>query len=294
MTTDNNDNIKVVNSPTELVHKIIEDVAAKQERNLQEALDMLQGYTMARDITRVDRLKVAVCGDKKSGKSCLVARTARKPLLVYDFDDRRESIAGIENVIVKTLIDMQSSMPSAWGKFETDIGMLEYLKSQGKLPFRSIALDSISFLRQYAENQMMKDTNANLRKNVIGLQTYLIAQGWDSINYTRKMISEAFRRLFTLDVDVYAIFHTKNEKDYSKSTKDNTVYTGKLTVEPQNLNELLSIFNEVWRAYIDENNNFKLQLKPDYYFTASTALNNQEAVEDQDIQKMLDKHNSKV
>lgn len=267
-------------------------VETEQEKNLRETLAMLQGYTAAKEITRVDRIKAAVCGDQKTGKSSLIARTSRKPLLAYDFDDRRESIAGIDGVIIKTLIDIHSSEPNAWGKLESDIGVLEYQKSQGKLPFKSLMLDSMTFLRKYAENAMMKDTQGTLqRKAKIGIQDYLISQGWDGINYTNRMIEEMLRRVFALGIDIYCTFHTRPEKDKARSTKDNTVFTDQLTIEPQNLAPVLAMFNEVWRTHITSGGEFKLQVKPDYYFSASTVLNNLSGEEDQDIQKLLEKHN---
>lgn len=267
-------------------------IETEQEKNLRETLAMLQGYTAAKEITRVDRIKAAVCGDQKTGKSNLIAKTARKPLLIYDFDDRRESISGAEDTIVKTLIDVHSSEPTVWGKFETDIGALEYLRDEKKLAFRSLALDSMTFLRKYAENQMMKDTKGTLqRKTKIGVQDYLISQGWDSVNYTQRMIEEMLRRVFALGVDIYCVFHTRPEKDRVRSTKENTVFTDQLTIEPQNLASVLSMFNEVWRTYVDGSGNFKLQVKPDYHFGAATALQNLSGEEDQDIQKLLEKHN---
>lgn len=267
-------------------------IETEQQKNMRETLAMLQGYTAAKEITRIDRLKAAICGDQKTGKSLLVAKTARKPLIVYDFDDRRESISGTEDTIVKTLVDIHSATPSAWGKLETDIGLYEYLRDEGKLAFKSIALDSMTFLRKYAENQMMKDTQGTLqRKAKIGVQDYLISQGWDGINYTQRMIEEMLRRVFGLGIDVYCIFHTRPEKDRVRSTKDNTVYTDQLTIEPQNLAPVLAMFNEVWRTHITSGGEFKLQVKPDYYFGAATALHNLNGEEDQDIQKLLEKHN---
>jgi len=250
----------------------------------------LQGTVQASDINKVDRLKVALCGDEKTGKSNLIARTARKPLLVCDFDDRRESIAGQENVTVKTYVDADAGLPKAWGELESDLGSIEHLKKEGKLSIKSISLDSMTYLRQIASNQMMRDTN-NLRKSKIGIQNYFIAQGWDSINYVQIMLYQLIRRLFALDIDVYCVFHTRNEKDKVRSTKENTVYTDKLTVEPQNLSILLPIFNEKWRTYIDSDGLYKLQTKGDYFFSASTALNISN-IEEQDINKILTKHNN--
>ena len=150
----------------------------------------------------------------------------------------------------------------------------------------------MTFLRQYAENQMMKDTQLSRKIQVGGIK-YQIAQGWDAINAVHKMFTQLLTDLFSLDIDIYCVFHTAQEKDRVKSTKDNAVYTEKLTIEPQNLNFLLSKFNEVWRCEIDAAGEFKVQTKADYYFNAATTLKNLDPYEVPDIQKFLEK-NKKV
>lgn len=262
----------------------------KPAMTMDEVLSYIKGTTAASAITNTDRLKVAIVGPGKVGKSNMIAKTCRKPLLVYDYDDRRESIAGFPDVTIKTLIDKSSSMPSAWSTFESDIGTLEWLKKDGYLPFKSIALDSMTYLRQYAENQMMKDTSNQRIFKINGTQ-YHVGAGWDAVTCVQKMLGEAIRRLFALDLDVYCVFHTAPEKDKAKSTKDNAVYTEKMTVDPNNLQILLPMFNEVWRAYVDADGAFKIQVKPDYYFQAASALKVDQN-ENQDIQKLLDKHNA--
>jgi len=251
----------------------------------------IQGLTSASTITNTDRLKVALCGEKKSGKSKLIADTARKPLLHYDFDDRRESIAGAKDTVIKTLIDADSTLPQAWSILESDLGSLEYAKKNGTLPIKSLALDSATYLRQIAENQMMKETQ-QMRQQKIGLSTYRISQGWDAINYVHRMLYQLLRRMFALDIDVYVVFHTRNEKDRVKSTKEETIYTDRLTVDPQNLDVLLPMFNETWRTFVDIDGNFKVQVRQDWRFNASTALKIGESggIENPNIQEMLAKN----
>jgi len=248
----------------------------------------------ATSITHVDRLKVAVCGEPKTGKSNIIARTARKPLLHYDFDDRKESIAGMEDVVIKTLFDLKDLEPKAWGIFESDIGTLEYMKSQNTLPFKSIALDSCTFLRKYAEHQFMKDSSSSSRaKFKIGTTDYIIPKDWDAVTGVQKMLEGVLSRLFALDVDVYMTFHTRPEKDQQKSTKTETVYKDNLTVEPPNLKMLLPKFNDCWRTFVDTDGKFKVQLKPDWKFGASTVFKNVGDTEEADIQKLLEKHNGR-
>jgi hypothetical protein len=163
------------------------------------------------------------------------------------------------------------------------------------LPIKSIALDSFTYLRQIAENQMMKDTS-QMRRAKIGLTTYQISQGWDAINYVHRMLYQLLRRMFALDIDVYAVFHTRNEKDRVRSTKEETIYTDRLTVDPQNLDVLLPMFNETWRTFVDVDGNFKLQVRQDWRFNASTALRIGEnsGIEEPNIQALLAKNDAQA
>lgn len=264
-----------------------------ENKILNDLMSSLGGCVEATSITNTDRLKVAICGEPKTGKSGVIARTARKPALIYDFDDRRESIAGQEGVIIKTLFDKDDTTPIAWAKLETDVKLLEYQKEKGPLPIKSIALDSMTYLRKYAEHQLLKDSGSVTRtKMTVGTTVYNIPKDWDAVTGVQHMLETMLNRLFSLDIDVYVTFHTRLEKDQIKSTTQNTVYKDSLTVEPPNLKMLLAKFNEQWRTYID-GGVFRLQLKPSWEFTAATALKNMEASEEANIQKMLEKHNGK-
>ena len=264
---------------------------------LDELVAMLDG-TKAEDITKTDRLKVAVCALQKTGKSYLVAHTARKPLLHYDFDDRRESIAGAKDTIIRTLVDRDSTHPTAYSKLISQIGDLEYLKNKGELPIKSICLDSMTYLRKYLGYQIMHDTNLKRTRKIDGRDVN-IPQGWDEVTVARTELTTLFRRLFALDLDVYAIFHIIPQKDKAKTEKvqdvagnivEVTAYTGRWTVDPQHLEEILAIFNEVWRCYIDASGDFKIQVRPDEYFQAATALKNVEKIENANIAELLAKH----
>jgi hypothetical protein len=263
-----------------------------ENKLLEQALQQLKGCLKSEEITHIDRLKVALCGDTGTGKSCLIARTARKPLLHYDFDDRRESIAGMTEVIIKTLVDKNDETPTAWNILESDIGTLEYLKSKNELPFKSLAFDSCTFLRKYAEHQFMHDcTSSSRNKFKVGMTNYIIPKDWDAVTGVQKMLDGILNRAFALDVDVYMTFHTRNEKDNVRSTKTDTVYKDNLTIDPPNLKVLLPKFNDKWRTFVDTDGKFKVQLHANWQFAAASVLKNIEDVEIADIQKLLEKHN---
>lgn len=265
-----------------------------QEQELLSQLKALNisttGMRSASSITNVDRLKVAICGEPKTGKSYVIAKTARKPLMHYDFDDRAESIAGLPDTIIKTLVDISDTEPRAWAALEADATTMEYVASKGQLPFKSVALDSMTFLRKYAEHQMLKDVSGITRnKFKIGVVDYLLPKDWDAVTSVQKMLETMLSRFFSMGIDVYVTFHTRPEKDQSKSTKTDFVYKDSLTVEPPNLKMLLPKFNDQWRT-VFEGGKYMIQLKPDWRFNASTVLKGVNDLEEADIQKMLEKH----
>lgn len=262
-----------------------------QEELLAQMLDQMSGVQNAGDITNTDRLKVAVCGEPKSGKSYLVGKGCRKPAIHWDFDDRRESLAGIPDLHVKTLVDKNDQDVHAWNDLEIDVGLMEYYKnSKGDCPFNSAILDSAKYVYQYAEAQALKNvTSITRHKFKIGSTEYIIARDWDAVVSVQKMLQGILRRLFALDIDVYMIFHTRNEKDQTRSTATNAVYKDNLTVDPPNLKMLLPLFNEQWRTYV-ENEDYRVQVKANYIFNGSTALKGLDSSEPADIQAMLAKH----
>lgn len=260
---------------------------------LEQAIQALQGCRIASEMTNIDRLKVALAGDTGTGKSCLIARTCRKPLLLYDFDDRAESVAGNKDTIIKTLTDIRDDEPRAWAALESDFGTLEYLKGKNELPFKSLAFDSCTFLRKYAEHQFMKDSTGSSRNKLkIGLTNYIIPKDWDAVTGVQKMIEGILNRAFALEIDVYMTFHTRQEKDAVKSTKTEAVYKENLTIDPPNLKMLLPKFNDKWRTFVDVDGKFKVQLHADWKFAAASVLKNVGDTEEADIQKFLEKHNA--
>lgn len=263
-----------------------------EETLLEQAARQLGGCVDSTAITNVDRLHVAICGPPGSWKSNTIARTARKPLLHYDFDDRRESIAGIPDVTIKPLIDKKDTDHIAWQQLENDISILEYLKEKNQQPYKSLALDSFTFLRQYAEHQFVNDVgDLKKAKFHVGNTDYIIPRGWDAVVGVQKMLQGLIRRCFALDIDIYAVFHTKQEKDNNKTTAEKIIYKDTLTVEPENLKMLLPMFNDKWRMMY-ENGRFIVQMKCNWEFAASTVLKNVGETEEANIQKMLEKHNN--
>ena len=92
------------------------------------------------DITAHEFLKIAVLGKAKSGKSTFVA-TAPKPIRIYDFDDRAESLAGKEGLFIL-------SRPSMLD-IETDLSVMKANKIK-KLPLpATVIFDSVTYMNRY-------------------------------------------------------------------------------------------------------------------------------------------------
>lgn len=227
----------------------------------------ITGVVEATSITQVDRLHLVGLGEPGSGKSWL-ATTGRKPIFVFDNDNRRESIAGKEGVLIKTTYDRDIDTPTAWSQMEADTGAFEYAKQRGQLKIKTIVGDSLTFMLKHAHNQLMKDNDKLCRTIRVNGKAYNIPQGWDSVNVAQRMLEGLINRWFELDIDVILTAHIRREKG-ADSTEDNPTFTGKWTIEPQNLKMLLPKFNERWFMLDD----FYVQTKPAYEYNATTALN---------------------
>ena len=245
------------------------------------------------DLESEPRLKIAIVGEPKAGKSWF-AMTAPGPIWEADFDQRSESIkefirkSGRKDIAAKTYFDINPASPSAISNFETDISMFEYLKEQGKPYPSTYILDSMTYLRVACEHELIKQHPSMSRTVKMGATTVKIPSHYDIINGNRAYMEYLIGRLSQLG-HVIAIFHEMDEKDAQSSTKEQKAYTGRKTVQPQYLSSLLSLFNDVFRIAIDYAGNRIVTVQPTSDFMASTSMR-LDAVEKPDLQEMLAKH----
>lgn len=249
--------------------------------------DYIQGIAKAALADEEPRLKIAIVGEPKTGKSWL-ACTAPSPVFVADADDRSESIKTKEGVIVKSYLDLNPDSPAAVNELENDINKFEYAKSQGKETPRTYVLDSATYWQKAIERSLIYQDSKFGRSIRVGSKTLKIGQGWDIINGSRAYLDYLIGRLSALG-NIIVIFHSAPEKDKERSTKDETKYTGRTTVQPNYLSSLLSVFNEVWMVEIDFDGRYKVQVKPNNEFLASTTLL-LDPSEKPDIKAMVEKH----
>lgn len=231
-------------------------------------------------------LKIALIGRPGVGKSWL-ASTAPKPVLNWDFDGRAASLVGKPGVFVKTYVDKDPNNPTAMSEVERDLNKIEYeFKSKRPVPATNV-LDSLTYMRKATENELMKQQSSLSRTLKVGVRNVLIPSGWDIINGNRNYIEYVIGRLSSIG-NLIVICHEQDEKDNVKSTKETKAYTGKVTIQPQYMNTILSLFDDVWYVDTDYKGERKVQTGISVDFDGKTTLD-VDNIEEANIEKMLAK-----
>lgn len=238
-------------------------------------------------------LKIAIIGDPGVGKSWF-ANSIDGFKYDFDFDNRSNSLTThplAKDIQVKSYYDSDPNKATAMQNFETDLKALKYAKSVGKLPANFVSIvDSMTFARKACEDELIRQQPSLARRLRIGTTTVNIPSGWDVINANREYLEYIIAELATLG-DLICIFHEKDEKDVTTSTAEKTTYTGMTTIQPQYLNTLLSIFNDVWRISVNGSGKRTVQTGVGSSFVGKcTLLGLNELTEEPDINKMIAKH----
>jgi len=238
-------------------------------------------------------LKIAIIGEPKTGKSWM-ASTAPGPTLIYDFDGRAASLRGKPNVMVKTVQDISQVSPWAMAEVEKDLNNFKYRKSKGLPNPTTFVFDSVSYMKKAMENELMKQMGKDYYREIklSPISILRVPQGWDVINGVKGYLEYLVAEFGTLG-NIICVFHVRDEKDRDKSTAKETAYTGKLTVDPQYLASVLSVFNEVYYISVDSGGRYKVVVKPNYECRASTTLL-LDANEEPDIQAIIAKHKKRL
>ena len=255
-------------------------------------LTTIKGMQPASDITE-PLLKIAIVGDPGVGKSWF-ACTAPKPVFDLDFDGRKSSLAGKEGVLVKSYVDLDTTNPKAIAELESDLNSFDYAKSKGEEIPATFVIDSITYARKFTESELAKQQSNLGRQLRIGSAKITIGQGWDIVNGNRMYLEYIINRLAALG-NVIAVFHTQDEKDAAKSTAEKKAYTGRITVQPQYLSSILSIFNDVYLLDVDYKNTRFVQTGISNEFIGKCSLKGLNPLnEPPDIEAMLKKHRAAI
>ena len=252
---------------------------------------MIAGAIKSEDIIP-ENLKLAIMGEKNTGKSTLAVSTPHKPVFVFDFDGRQESIAGKPGVFIKQYIDINPLAPSAFNNFIADIGRFEYMKAQKQEIPLTFVIDSMTFCSKAAITQALATSPAGRKEISLGGYKFYIARGYEPYDCELGGISNAILRLFALG-DTIVTFHERPE-EAPDSTNEEPRFTGRVAVHPPRMRTaILPMFNEFWRIKALGQHKFEVQTSQDYTFMGSTCLKIDDK-EDADITKILAKHQARV
>jgi len=261
-----------------------------------------------------DNLRLALVGKTHSGKSRLAA-TGRKDVLFFDYDQRKESIAGIDGVHAITFRDARwPNQPTVYQETLDMVAKLEESLELRKLfsegsPFafdapdgtmvKTIVLDSMQFLGKSAMAYALYNTPSlrreiNISAGGQSLQFHFSAS-WDGWETELAMVETVIMRLFAIkDLDVIITLHETMEKAQDSTEKD-PKYTGKVSVYPVRYNRLVINFSELWRMKLvpsmdDPNREVpKVQVLQSYEFSAATCME-LDYIEEPNIENMIRKH----
>jgi hypothetical protein len=236
------------------------------------------------DVHAAERLKIAIMGKPKSGKSWFAA-TAPGPIRYYDFDDRSESLEGKPNLYILSKPTML--------QVETDLSVMKANKAKGLALPPTVVFDSVTFMNRAMEEEIFRQDQKLYRTIRVGNSTSIkIRNSWDVINGIQRYLEYLISEFSALGVNLIFVFHEKDEKDKAESTVDKAAYTGLVTVDPQYLANSLSLFNEVYRITVDGNKNYKVACRPNWDVSASTTML-LDAEEKPNIMDMIAKHKAK-
>lgn len=251
---------------------------------------MIKGLIAATDITQ-PRFKIAIIGESGIGKSWLAASIAApdNQVLDLDFDDRAPSLAGKQNVTVKTYKDTDFNQPKAMSELQSDINEWEYDYSQGRLKFQTFVIDSMTFMRKAMEREIIRQQSTLGKGIKMGTMVLKVASDWTVYRGNSEFAENIISRLSSIG-NLIVTFHERSEKDETRSTPEKTVYTGMVSIDPPHLASLLSTFNDVWRLTTDYASKRILITGLAGDFAGKTTLKGLAPIETADIQVLLAKH----
>lgn len=240
--------------------------------------------------TSFDRLKLALVGDQKAGKSRCAA-TGRTPILFLDFDKRAEAIAGRKDVYALTFTDTEyPNQPTGYSELLKIIANIEKSRrlkdihpdlasdANAEVEIKTLVFDSISTMSKMVMDYA-KYVNKDLRREIsMGPTKIFLSNGWDTWNVdtveTERLI---LRTLAIPNLDIIIIFHEEH--------KD-----GRLGVYPARHTGLVKYFNEVWRLTRKQQVPIA-QLQPTSEFlTATNLIGAAPSITNPNIAEMIEKY----
>jgi AAA domain len=275
---------------------------------------MIEGHSLEQE-SSTERLRVAVVGKEKHGKSWLIA-TAPGNTLILDYDQRAASLAGRKGVFASTFKDPQwPKMPEVAEETLDVISCLESSLDLSKLTSKNkkllptvpegtlvdnVAVDSTGSLAQCVMRYELYNSPALRRDLKIGPNMEVhIPKSFDAWKAEMDAVGAIIMRLFALPINIFCTFHEADE-EANDSTDEKPRYTGRTTIYPVRYRGLLKYFNEVWRVKltpIPSSNGVRYLPRvyplPDFAFDSATTML-LDAVEEPNIAQMISKHEKEV
>jgi hypothetical protein len=263
----------------------------------------------------VAKLKIALVGKEKNGKSWLAA-TGRPWVLDHDFDNRAEALQGKKGVCAISYVEPQwPQQPTAAQQFldvmaqlETSldlhdlIPLLRRLNPTKKFPdvpketiIGTNVIDSIQTFGKAFQNYALYGQKDIRREITFGGLKVFLPGGWDAWNAEMIPVENCVLRMLALPTDTVIVLHETAEET-SDSTSEKPRFTGRVGVFPVRYQRLIKYFNELWRVKLVQMTvNGKLAYKPqvfplpNYEFDCATAML-LDAQEEPSIVQMIAKH----
>jgi hypothetical protein len=251
--------------------------------------------TKSEDIQAEDYLKIVIIGEQKSGKTWFAA-TGPKPILYYDWDNRKESLEGKSGLYVQstptlTMLDVERDL----SVMKAEVAKAKQANRKPVLP-ATVVHDTVTFMRKGMEDELRRQNpNSKFFRGIkVGNSTTVyVGQGWDVVNGIQNYMQYLVDEYSCIGINQIFVFHERDEKDKAESTAEAPKYTGKFTVDPQYLVGFLSKFNEVYRITVDATRPgqvlYRTECRPTKDFNTSTTMM-LDATEPPDIMGMIAKH----
>jgi hypothetical protein len=235
-----------------------------------------------------DRLLLILAGKEKSGKSRCAA-TARKPVLFFDFDRRRQSLAGLKDVYAITIADEGAPrMPTGFNDLLSILSKLEggaTIKdlipgSNDTRRPKTLVFDSLTSFGKCAGDHAMYSNPALCREITVTGMKIKFPNGWDTWNAESSMVYSAVMRAMAVrmpgqtkpEMDIILCFHEQAEET-PDSNQEKRKFTGRVELYPGRYQIFNKYFSEVWRVSRESGGLIpKIQVIPDYRFAASSGL----------------------
>jgi hypothetical protein len=244
------------------------------------------------------------------GKSWLTT-TARKPVLIYDFDGRADALPRTKGVYALTYREPfgQKKQPTVITDFLNDLTLLEGAACDIGAAYpnlgvprgtiaKTLVYDSGTWMAKAAMKYALY-TNTDLARklSIGGIMDVSLVKSFDGWNAEMSTVESVIARALAMPTlpDFILTFHETAEEN-PDSTHEKPSYTGKYNVFPARYEHVPSIFNDLWRLdMVPSPQNAaiftpRVQVKANEKFNASTSMPGLSMYESADIEKMIAKH----